>query len=65
MIGLGFADIFRINALRNGLLTVAIERPDHQQITEALEGDPLAEVTIDLDKQQLTLAQRKRNELCG
>ncbi len=50
-----FADIFRANALRNGLLTVTVEREVHRRLATAVEGDPGAEVTIDLEAEQLTL----------
>ncbi len=50
-----FADIFRINALRNGLLTVAIERPLQRQLVELVEQDPESEIAIDLETSTLTL----------
>ncbi len=50
-----FADIFRINALRNGLLAVAIDRPLHRQLADIVEADPCAEITIDLKSSTLTL----------
>ena len=50
-----FADIFRINALRNGLLAVAIDRGVYRQLAMAIESDPLVEVAIDLEASRLTL----------
>ncbi len=47
-----FADIFRANALRNGLLTVAVGEDDHQRML-ALARDPEARVRVDLTPPQL------------
>jgi len=55
VIGLGFADIFRINALRNGLLAVSLEPPDHERIKQEVKRDPLTEVIIDLERQRVAL----------
>jgi 3-isopropylmalate/(R)-2-methylmalate dehydratase small subunit len=46
-----FADIFRSNALKNGLLPVLLEAPTHRWLLE----HPGAEVTIDLEHTTLTL----------
>jgi len=50
-----FADIFRNNALKNGLLPVELEEPAHRSLSEALEKDPDAQITIDLADQTVTL----------
>ncbi len=50
-----FADIFRANALRNGLLTVAVDGSVHRRLAAAARADASAEVTIDLEAEQLTL----------
>ncbi|MEM7351538.1 MAG: 3-isopropylmalate dehydratase small subunit [Acidobacteriota bacterium] len=50
-----FADIFRLNALRNGLLPVAVEATIQRRIAAAVIEDPAAQVTIDLRAQRLTL----------
>ena len=46
-----FADIFRSNALKNGLLPVLLEAPTHRWLL----AHPGAEVTIDLEHTTLTL----------
>lgn len=50
-----FADIFRANALQNGLLTVQLESPAFHELLGAIRKDPGARVTIDLLGQTLTL----------
>ena len=46
-----FADIFRSNALKNGLLPVALEAAEHAQLCAARQADPALEVTVDLERQ--------------
>jgi 3-isopropylmalate/(R)-2-methylmalate dehydratase small subunit len=46
-----FADIFRRNALKNGLLTVTVDAETHARLL----ANPGAEVTIDLEARELTL----------
>src|SRR5438270_5544358 len=43
-----FADIFRGNSLKAGLLTVMLPQPTVERIWELIEADPKAEVTVDL-----------------
>ena len=43
-----FADIFRGNSLKGGLLTVVLPQPTVERIWELIEADPKAEVTVDL-----------------
>ncbi|GAA2225883.1 3-isopropylmalate dehydratase small subunit [Streptomyces amakusaensis] len=43
-----FADIFRGNSLKNGLLTVVLPQEDVDRIWELTEADPATEVTVDL-----------------
>ena len=50
-----FADIFRANALRNGLLAVTVDRAVHQRLVAAVEADAGAEITIDLEAERLAL----------
>jgi 3-isopropylmalate/(R)-2-methylmalate dehydratase small subunit len=50
-----FADIFRNNALKNGLLPVVVDSDTHAELASAFERDPQSSVTIDLLSQQLTL----------
>ena len=55
IISSSFADIFRNNALKNGLLPIIVERDLHQQLFMLVENNPEAEITIDLPKQVVTL----------
>jgi len=50
-----FADIFRNNALNNGLLPVTVEPDVHAALLQHFERAPGAEVTVDLASQMLTL----------
>ncbi len=50
-----FADIFRNNALKNGLLPVMVDEETHQQLISLAQEDPNTEVSIDLEAQTLTL----------
>ncbi|GAA2694023.1 3-isopropylmalate dehydratase small subunit [Streptomyces aculeolatus] len=43
-----FADIFRGNSLKNGLLTVVLPQADVERLWELVEADPQTEVTVDL-----------------
>ncbi len=54
IIALSFADIFRNNAIKNGLLTIILEPTAHQRLVEQLERGS-APITIDLPHQALTL----------
>ena len=50
-----FADIFRNNALKNGLLPVELPADAHAELAAALEADPDAEVTVDLEAETVRL----------
>lgn len=49
-----FADIFRTNCTKIGLLPVELSPKEVQWLMELAEADPAAEVTIDLAEQQVT-----------
>jgi 3-isopropylmalate/(R)-2-methylmalate dehydratase small subunit len=55
IIAISFADIFRNNALKNGLLAVALPEAAVLRLLAELEADPGLEVTIDLPAQRVTL----------
>jgi 3-isopropylmalate/(R)-2-methylmalate dehydratase small subunit len=44
-----FADIFRGNSLKGGLLTVILPQADVEAMWEAVEADPTTAITVDLD----------------
>ena len=50
-----FADIFRNNALKNGLLPIVVEAEKHRQLFELVAADPDAELSVDLDAQVVHL----------
>jgi 3-isopropylmalate/(R)-2-methylmalate dehydratase small subunit len=50
-----FADIFRNNALKNGLLPIELPAAAHARLVALLEADPDAELTVDLAAQTVTL----------
>jgi len=55
VISTSFADIFRNNALKNGLLPVIVDKPTHADLFAAVQATPDLEVRIDLAAQTLTL----------
>ncbi|OAR22325.1 3-isopropylmalate dehydratase small subunit [Streptomyces sp. ERV7] len=48
-----FADIFRGNSLKNGLLTVVLDQKVVDALWELTENDPNAEITVDLQDRQV------------
>ncbi len=50
-----FADIFRNNALKNGLLPVVVDEQTQQQLISLAQEDPSTTVTVDLAAQQVRL----------
>ncbi len=60
IIARSFADIFRGNALKNGLLPVAIGEAMHAALVAAVQKDPSALVTVDLEAQEVELPGGKR-----
>jgi len=50
-----FADIFRNNALKNGLLPIVVEAEKHRQLFEMVAVDPTIQLTVDLDAQVVHL----------
>jgi len=57
-----FADIFKNNALNNFLLPVTVSEDFLKDIFTAVEKDPAAEITIDLQQQTITLEPTGRKE---
>lgn len=53
VIARSFADIFRENALKNGLLPVALDQESHAALRAAVEADPRARVRVDLRRQRV------------
>ncbi len=55
VVSTSFADIFRNNALKNGLLPVIVDRATHEQLFSLAAEDTDLTLTIDLATQSLTL----------
>jgi 3-isopropylmalate/(R)-2-methylmalate dehydratase small subunit len=51
-----FADIFRNNSTKSGLLTVLLPQPDVEALWATIEADPTTEVTVDLQAKQVRYA---------
>jgi len=49
------ADIFRGNALKNGLLPIVVDPERHRQLFELVSREPDVELTVDLDAQVVHL----------
>jgi 3-isopropylmalate/(R)-2-methylmalate dehydratase small subunit len=57
-----FADIFKNNALNNGLLPVQVSETFLAALFKALETDPRTEVKIDLEKQEVIILATGQQE---
>ncbi len=55
VISTSFADIFRSNSLKNGLLPIVVDPDMHRALLELVESQPLVELTVDLDAQLVHL----------
>jgi len=55
-----FADIFRGNSLKGGLLTIMLSDVDVEALWQLAETDPTAEVVVDLERQEVSFAGQVR-----
>ncbi len=55
VISTSFGDIFHNNALKNGLLPIEVDRELHGRLFELVAADPDAELTVDLEAQEVRL----------
>jgi len=55
VISTSFADIFRNNSLKNGLLPIVVDPDTHQQLFSLVQEDPGAALAVDLAAQTITL----------
>ena len=55
MISTSFADIFRNNSLKNGLLPIIVDAETQRSLLDLVVEAPQAEVTVDLASQTVTL----------
>lgn len=57
-----FADIFRNNALNNGILPVVVSEGYLKTLFQTIEKDPKATIEINLEAQQVTLVETAEKE---
>jgi 3-isopropylmalate/(R)-2-methylmalate dehydratase small subunit len=60
-----FADIFRGNSLKGGLLTVQLPQDVVAELWDAIEADPGTEVTVDLDAREVRWASAAGPRVVG
>lgn len=53
LVSTGFADIFKSNSLKNGLLPVEVSADVYQKLLAAVQADRSVEITVDLESQTL------------
>jgi 3-isopropylmalate/(R)-2-methylmalate dehydratase small subunit len=56
-----FADIFRGNSAKGGLLTVILPQPEVEKLWEAIERNPATQVTVDLESKSVSYADNQVN----
>jgi 3-isopropylmalate/(R)-2-methylmalate dehydratase small subunit len=57
-----FADIFKNNALKNGLLPVVVDKATHEQLISLAQEDATTQVTVNLAEQTVTLPDGRQVE---
>lgn len=55
-----FADIFRSNSLKNGLIPIIVDEETQQQLFSLAEEDPTTSVSVDVESQTLTLPDGRK-----
>ena len=53
-----FADIFKNNSTKSGLLTVVLPQAEVEALWAAVEADPTTQVTVDLQEKRVTHGER-------
>jgi 3-isopropylmalate/(R)-2-methylmalate dehydratase small subunit len=48
IISTSFADIFKENSLKNGVLTIELDEPTHAKLVSEFKKDPEGKITVDL-----------------
>ena len=61
VISTSFADIFRNNALKNGLLPIIVDEATHKMLFDLIEEVPNAELSVDLASQTLSFPNGSAN----
>jgi len=62
VISTSFADIFRTNAVKNGLLPVEVDQATFSALREFVSANPQAEVTIDLETQRVSFGSGRTTQ---
>ncbi len=62
IVSTSFADIFRNNSLKNGLLPVIVDEETHAQLMSLAMEDPNLHLSIDLESQTLNLPDGRKVE---
>jgi 3-isopropylmalate/(R)-2-methylmalate dehydratase small subunit len=57
-----FADIFKNNALNNGLLPVQVSEGFLEELFQEIKKDPKSQVEVDLEKQEITIQPTGKKE---
>lgn len=60
-----FADIFRNNCGKNGLLTIELSADEVEAIFQTLENEPGVKATVDLENEQVTLHAAAGDKIYG
>jgi 3-isopropylmalate/(R)-2-methylmalate dehydratase small subunit len=60
VVSTSFADIFRNNALKNGLLPIVVDSDTHRQLFSLVEEEPHLQITIDLEAETLVLPDGRK-----
>ena len=53
-----FADIFRGNSLKGGLLTIILDQRDVEAMWEAIEADPATAITVNLEERTVSYGSK-------
>ena len=53
-----FADIFRGNSLKGGLLTIILDQTEVEALWEALDADPQTSITVDLESRTVNYGSK-------
>jgi 3-isopropylmalate/(R)-2-methylmalate dehydratase small subunit len=62
VIALSFADIFRSNALKNGLIPVEVDVSFFDDLLRAISKDPIAQISVDLSEQLVSIEGGQRTK---
>lgn len=59
VISTSFADIFKNNSLKNGLLPIVVDEETHKSLMSLIQDNPESELTVDLRTQTVTLPDNR------